>query len=100
MALLKELKHPSGVIVDNAYWKVAAVVGGKDYLTIRLEAYLNESAAHDTFEDGKLIARKKDPLLIQNRAFRPSVEEGAENFIKQAYEYLKTLPEFEGATDC
>ena len=22
------------------------------------------------------------------------------NIIKQAYEYLKTLPEFEGATDC
>jgi hypothetical protein len=30
--------------------------------------------------------------------FVPSLE-GA-NFIAQAYEYLKTLPEFKGATDC
>lgn len=29
-----------------------------------------------------------------------SVELGAPNFIAQAYEHLKTLPEFSGATDC
>lgn len=29
-----------------------------------------------------------------------SVDEGAPNFIKQAYAQLKTLPEFAGATDC
>ena len=29
-----------------------------------------------------------------------SVEQNSENFIKQAYNYLKTLPEFVGATDC
>ena len=29
-----------------------------------------------------------------------SVQDGAENFIKQAYNYLKTLPEFSSAVDC
>jgi hypothetical protein len=29
-----------------------------------------------------------------------SVEQNSDNFIKQAYNYLKTLPEFAGATDC
>ena len=29
-----------------------------------------------------------------------SVETGSANFIAQVYEYLKTLPEFAGATDC
>jgi hypothetical protein len=33
-------------------------------------------------------------------SFEPSVAEGSENFIKQAYLYLKTLPEFSGAEDC
>lgn len=33
-------------------------------------------------------------------SFEPSVADGAENFIKQAYLYLKTLPEFVGAEDC
>lgn len=32
--------------------------------------------------------------------FAPSVADGSENFIKQAYEHLKTLPEFAGAVDC
>jgi hypothetical protein len=32
--------------------------------------------------------------------FTASVSDGAENFIKQAYAHLKTLPEFAGATDC
>ena len=31
--------------------------------------------------------------------FTPSVAEGSENTIKQAYEYLKTLPEFADAVD-
>jgi hypothetical protein len=31
--------------------------------------------------------------------FKPSVSEGSENFIKQAYEHLKTLPEFADAID-
>jgi hypothetical protein len=29
-----------------------------------------------------------------------SVEEGAPNFVKQAYAHLKTLPEWADATDC
>jgi len=33
-------------------------------------------------------------------SFEPSVADGSPNFIKQAYLYLKTLPEFSGAEDC
>ena len=32
--------------------------------------------------------------------FNVDVADGSVNFIKQAYEYLKTLPEFSGAADC
>jgi len=32
--------------------------------------------------------------------FNADVADGSVNFIKQAYEHLKTLPEFSGATDC
>jgi hypothetical protein len=32
--------------------------------------------------------------------FSALVNDGAPNFIKQAYEYLKTLPEFENSEDC
>jgi hypothetical protein len=37
---------------------------------------------------------------IKKYEFNSSVENGSENFIKQGYVHLKTLPEFEGATDC
>lgn len=33
-------------------------------------------------------------------SFTPSVDEFSNNFIKQGYLHLKTLPEFVGATDC
>jgi hypothetical protein len=33
-------------------------------------------------------------------SFEPSIDEGAPNFIKQAYLHLKTLSEFSGAEDC
>lgn len=38
--------------------------------------------------------------FVEQYSFTPSVEDGAPNFIKQAYLYLKTLSEFEGAEDC
>ena len=36
----------------------------------------------------------------KNYTFPISVDNGAPNFIKQTYEYLKTLPEFENSEDC
>jgi hypothetical protein len=32
--------------------------------------------------------------------FKPSVKDGAVNFIAQSYQHLKTLPEFANAVDC
>jgi len=32
-------------------------------------------------------------------SFVPSVEDGSKNFISQAYDHVKTLPEFSGAED-
>jgi len=48
------------------------------------------------------INKKTDDLfqLIEQKRYAFSVDLTGKNFIKQAYEYLKTLPEFAGATDC
>ena len=66
----------------NAYIKVTSVVGGKDGLV----AMVN-------FSDGAYILEKNYNIPV-------SVANEAKNFIAQAYEHLKTLPEFAGATDC
>ena len=39
-------------------------------------------------------------LNSQQYPFEVSVDDNAKNFIKQAYNHLKTLPEFAGAKDC
>lgn len=48
-----------------------------------------------------IIYRDKNgqQLIRQNYQFDAELEPG-ENHLKQAYEYLKTLPEFANATDC
>lgn len=44
--------------------------------------------------------RSGDLAVTRFYVFTPSVDDGSDNFIKQAYEHLKTLPEFSGAIDC
>lgn len=71
--------------VDNAYVKVLEVIGNKNCLTLTVGIFNNHSKE----------------LLIENRmyTFKPDVSSQSENFIKQGYDYLKSLPEFEGAID-
>lgn len=66
----------------NAYIKVLSLNGGKEQLRILVG-----------FSEGQ-------KQFAKHYSFAPSVESGASNFIAQAYEYLKTLPEFAGAFDC
>jgi hypothetical protein len=65
-----------------AYIKIAQINGNKNQIV---------ADVHFTGDNAKFNKLYTIPV---------SVELGAGNFIAQAYEYLKTLPEFEGATDC
>lgn len=66
----------------NCYIKTSSVSGTKEEIT----ALVNYFA-----ENTKAIIKQKA------FTFKPNMEGG--NFIKQAYEHLKTLPEFAGAAD-
>lgn len=65
-----------------AICKVVSVSGNKN----RLNVNVLHSGDGATFE--------------RSYSFQPSVADGSPNFIKQAYLYLKTLPDFSGAEDC
>lgn len=65
-----------------AVCKVTSVSGGKDNLNINV-SHIGDAAKYE-----------------RSYSFEPSVNDGSHNFIKQAYLYLKTLPEFAGAEDC
>jgi ribosome-associated toxin RatA of RatAB toxin-antitoxin module len=64
----------------NAYWKIEKIQGTKLNINFDISISLND----------KLIGSK-------SYSFAPSMN--SDNFIKQAYEYLKTLPEFADAMD-
>lgn len=66
----------------SAYVKVESLVGTKNEMNADV-SFSGESAR-----------------FSRQYTFPVSVEEGSGNFIKQAYDYLKTLPEFADAVDC
>lgn len=78
------VKLPSMEIELDCYARVVSVSGGKDSCDI-ICMFTDE--AHGV-------------SFIRAHSFTPSVAADAENFIRQAYMHLKSLPEFAGATDC
>jgi hypothetical protein len=69
---------------DNCYAKVAGIDGSKDGITFTIEI---RQAQDD-----------KNVLTSQHYFFVPSLE--GKNFIAQAYDFLKSKPEFATAQDC
>jgi len=68
---------------QNAYVKIESINGTKNKIFAKV-VYCKQ-------KDGVKIKR-------ENFSFTPSLD--GRNFIAQAYDHLKTLPEFAGATDC
>jgi hypothetical protein len=80
--LYGNIKTGKSKVVIAAYIKVHSVSGDK-----------NNVDASVMFIDDKV-------QLNKTYRFPVSTEDNSPNFIKQAYEYLKTLPEFENSEDC
>jgi hypothetical protein len=73
------------VTLTDLYVRVDRIDGGKQSAIITAGLYREAGA--------ELVANS-------TYTFQPSVAGDASNFIAQAYEHLKALPEFEGAEDC
>lgn len=87
MALKKQitLKNNFGddATFNEAYVKVENLIGNK--LQLRIDVSVHKS------QNEQVVDRK-------NYLFTPDL--AGKNFIAQAYDYIKTLPEWAGATDC
>jgi hypothetical protein len=84
MALKKNANSIYGIAVDSAYHRVESVaIQGKDKIYFSLKSYASV---------------ENQPFAEKSYSCEYALE-GA-NPIAQAYEHLKTLPEFAGATDC
>lgn len=87
MALIKTLKIKDNfgieINFDNAYIKVVYINGSKEMLHANVCIY-----------------DKKDGMQLDSKAFQFPLFLDGKNFIAQAYDYVKTLPDFAGAVDC
>lgn len=70
------------ISLSDAYIKVERIEGSKE----KVVAFVSFNSP--------------DGVGNQSYAFVPSVDSSSDNFIKQAYEHLKSLNEFNGAEDC
>ena len=72
------------ITFTDAYMRVDRIEGGKVEMMIYLGFYKNQDA--------------KRHLVCKTYKFQPKLD--GVNFVAQAYEHLKTLPEFSGASNC
>jgi len=88
MALQKSYYEPNlEVEVPDCYWKITRLRGDKKKIEFNLGVFRNKERA-----DAGIII---DEFLYE---FAPDLE-SSDNFIAQAYNRLKTLPEFESSED-
>lgn len=79
----------NGMSAETSYARIDSIGGSKDGLTFSLNYYLDQQS----FIEGK------EYLKSEQHTFVPSVADDAQNFIKQGYNYLKSLPDFADAID-
>lgn len=82
--------HGVDIELDAAYIRIESVQSKKDFACLSVFYYQSQ---------GAFIADRPE-FDSEFISFVPSVSDRAENFIKQGYEHLKTLPKFEKAIDC
>jgi len=80
---LKQTFTFAGLTINDGYLRVTEVAGNKDRVAFSLSYQ---------------VAQGEDSIKTQSFDFAPDMSGG--NFIEQAYQYLKTLPEFKSAQDC
>lgn len=84
MALSKSVTTPQGFEANNAYHKIGIVsIDNKDTLVFSVTLH-----------------KEKNSSNFKQMSFSCSYDIDGNNPIKQAYEHLKTPPDFAGATDC
>lgn len=89
MALSKTITLDNDLQIPSAYLKITNVFGNKNAVDITLTIFTSKEAS-----DNNEIR-----CGIKYYRFVPDVSETSPNFIKQGYEYLKTLDEYSDAID-
>ena len=90
MALFKEIRQNDGV--TTKYHRILYLTQTVNrQCSIAVLSYVDETSRES--EKGAVLAQPYQKAVTYETAYDPGMT------IEKAYEYLKTLPQFEGATD-
>jgi hypothetical protein len=97
MALKNIMEIEGDLFIKTNYGQISK---GKD--VVAGVFYIKVDTINSNKEKGTAVVSFTNDKIEFTRSyfFAVSVVDGAPNFIKQAYEHLKTLPEFANAEDC
>lgn len=87
MAFQINAKLDNGLSIEKSYARIETVGGGRKGASIEIWYYLSRSKSRGDYE----------PLKKEYYNFVPDITDEGKNFIKQGYDYLTDLPEFEYA---
>ena len=90
MALFKEIRQSDGV-TTNYHRILYITMTTNRQNSVAVVSYVDEASRGD--EKDSVIAQPYQKAITYETAYDPTMT------IESAYEYLKTLPRFEGATD-
>lgn len=87
MGVLVNKTLDNGLKIVSAYVRVASFSGTKE----SIDFWINYYTDYESRKSGK-------PYILQEMySFVPDLKEGASNFVKQMYQYMKTLEQFKDA---
>ena len=97
MALYKNIKQPNGG--ETTYHRIAMVkIDTNQQITLLVYSYIDEDGRNyeKAYANGLI---EGEPIFPYVNSEYMSIDYDENMNVKSAYEYLKTLPQFEGATD-
>ena len=97
MALQKLIQTEGDSYIETPF---GIVKNGNQKITFSVYVKVTNITGSKTQLNAEVLFKSDSYKFTKNYIFNPSVNLGSANFIAQAYEHLKTLPEFDGAEDC
>ena len=88
MALKLSVSTQFGVPAPEAYARITNFYGTKDQLQVQVAIYYNQDA------------REQNMATVRENAHYIAMEDLNGDLIPAIYEVLKTMAEYQGATDC
>lgn len=89
MGVKQKHEATSGLVVDDAYFRIQYIYGDKNMLYVDFATFVSRNHALEG----------RPSISINTYSFVPDVRDNALNFYRQAYAYIKRREEFKNAVD-